>query len=51
MVYECIYSTVGGGGMVRFFYPSSFHSVVGAQRLFPNKTAVHGEFAMYWASF
>ena len=40
MVYVCIYSKVGEGGMVRFFYPSSLHSVVGSQRLFPKETAV-----------
>ena len=27
-----------GGGMVRFFYPSSFHSVEVSQRLFPKET-------------
>ena len=40
MVYECINSKVGGGGMVRFFYPSCFRSIVGSQRLFPKETAV-----------
>ena len=37
-----LHSASWGGGMVRFFYPSYFHSVVGSQRLFsPKETAFH----------